>query len=63
MTADEKALKDLLDRENLELHAILADIRKKMLEGDKLKVEARWHPFVVGAGVFGAAVAFAKFFV
>ncbi|MDR1274816.1 MAG: hypothetical protein LBL72_00260 [Candidatus Accumulibacter sp.] len=66
MHADEK---ELLTKENLELQQILADLRKRMLEGDKLQAEAmkiliesKWYPFVLAISLFAAGGAFVKFF-
>jgi hypothetical protein len=38
-----------------------AEISKLMAETSKINAEARWYPFVAVAGVFGAALALAKF--
>ena len=41
---------------------IEAEIAKLIAETAKINAEAKWYPFVVLAGVFGAALAVVKLF-
>lgn len=45
-----------------EIEKMNAETRKIRIEAGKLKREDFYYPFVVGAGVFGVAVAFVKLF-
>lgn len=40
-----------------------AEIAKLIAETNKINAEAKWYPFVVLAGVFGAALAVVKLLV
>lgn len=45
----------------IEMKKLEAEIAKIMAETMKIQAESKWYPFVVLAGVFGAALAIAKF--
>lgn len=49
-----------LDKLQVELRRFTAETRKFMAEESKLKQEALWYPFAVGAGVVTAIVAAAS---
>ena len=47
---------------NLEKTKMEMDILKIVSDMKKTKQEYQWYPFVMGIGVFGAAIAFVKLF-
>jgi len=52
-----------MDEMNMaQLEKIRAEIRKIGLESDKLMMETRWYPLVVGAGLVAAIAALTKIF-
>jgi len=63
-------MSDLIERKmEAEIIKLLDDAYKARAEGDKIRKEERWYPFVVsvsligaGAALFAAATAFAKAF-
>ncbi|MGL6242003.1 hypothetical protein [Pseudomonas sp.] len=46
-----------LDRLQVEIRKFMAETRKFMAEESKLRQEAFWYPFAVGAGLVTAVVA------
>jgi D-alanine-D-alanine ligase-like ATP-grasp enzyme len=48
--------------EELTSRKLEAEISKLMAETMKIQSEAKWYPFVVLAGVFGAAIGIVKLF-
>ena len=47
---------------DVEMDKLLAESRKLVSESRKLDRETTFYPFIAGAGVFAAAVAFMKLF-
>jgi hypothetical protein len=47
---------------DLQSRRLEAGIAKLMAETMKIQAEAKWYPFVVTAGVFGAALGVVKLF-
>jgi hypothetical protein len=48
--------------EELQSRQLEAEIAKLMAETMKIQAEAKWYPFVVTAGIFGAAIGIVKLF-
>lgn len=51
-----------MEADDLNLAKIKAEIRKLAAGSDKLMMETRWYPLVVGAALFGAVAAVVKLF-
>jgi hypothetical protein len=50
-------------RIDAEISKIFTEIEEMRAETMKIQTESKWHPFVVVAGIFGAAIAIVKLFV
>lgn len=59
-TMDERKWDAELDKLMADTMKIQADTMKIQAEITKIMAESRWYPFVVLAGVFGAAIAVVK---
>jgi hypothetical protein len=59
-TMDERKLDAELDKLMADTMQIQATTMKLQAEAQKILAESRWYPFVVLAGVFGAATAVVK---